>query len=141
MPRGPIDSKLRRRIRKRAKGCCEYCQYPQIACYASFHVDHFVPETDGGTTTLDNLVWACPTCNGSKHKRAVGVDPKTGAHVTLFNPRLARWDDHFEWSEDKLRIVGTTPSGRATVRALRMNRPAARIVREMLLELELHPAG
>jgi hypothetical protein len=40
----------------------------------------------------------------------------------LFHPRRQVWHEHFTWSADATRIEGITPTGRATVVALRMNR-------------------
>src|SRR5262249_40785614 len=48
-------------------------------------------------------------------------DPLTGELAPLLNPRMQRWEDHFTWSHDGTRIIGQTPTGRATVQALRMN--------------------
>jgi hypothetical protein len=42
--------------------------------------------------------------------------------VPLFNPRRDEWGEHFAWSVDSLSIVGLTPTGRATIEALTMNR-------------------
>jgi hypothetical protein len=56
--------------------------------------------------------------------------------VPLFHPRRDRWSDHFRWTRD-CRIRGRTPTGRATVLALGMNRPAVIAIRKMLLELGL----
>jgi 5-methylcytosine-specific restriction endonuclease McrA len=33
------------------------------------HLDHFIPLSKGGSNSPDNLVWACCTCNSSKHNR------------------------------------------------------------------------
>ena len=79
-----------------------------------------------------------PTCNGAKHTRIEGIDPTTGKHVALFNPRRNFWDDHFKWSVNGLRIVGKTPIGRATIRTLRINRRGVSVIRSMLIELGLH---
>jgi hypothetical protein len=51
-------------------------------------------------------------------------DPITGHAVTLFHPRQDVWLHHFAWSADGAHIIGLTPTGRATVEALRFNRPA-----------------
>jgi hypothetical protein len=48
------------------------------------------------------------------------VDPVTSKRVDLFNPRLEAWREHFAVAFDG-RIIGLTPSGRATVRLLDMN--------------------
>jgi hypothetical protein len=41
--------------------------------------------------------------------------------VTLYHPRRESWEDHFALEE--FRLVGLTPTGRATVRVLAMNDP------------------
>ncbi len=33
------------------------------------HLDHWVPLSKGGTHSIDNVVWLCPTCNMSKHNK------------------------------------------------------------------------
>jgi hypothetical protein len=134
-----IPRDLRPRIRKRAKNRCEYCHYPQIACYAPFHFDHFLPHSHGGTTHFGNLVFACPNCNGAKHAKIDAADPTTGLRVPLFNPRVDVWEEHFRWSANGLKILGKTPIGRATVRTLRFNRRGVAVLRSMLMELGLHP--
>ena len=41
--------------------------------------------------------------------------------VALFNPRTQIWADHFGWAEDGICIIGKTPTGRATVKALSLD--------------------
>ena len=41
-----------------------------------------------------------------------GLDPESGVLVRLFNPRLDKWDEHFE--RNGVLIVGLTAVGRAT---------------------------
>jgi hypothetical protein len=54
--------------------------------------------------------------------------------VPLFDPRRDRWADHFRWTGG-YRLVGRTPSGRATIAALGMNRPAIVAIRRALVKL------
>jgi hypothetical protein len=49
------------------------------------------------------------------------IDPDTGAVVGLFHPRKDRWEEHFSFVSN--RIVGLTPTGRATAWLLQMNSP------------------
>lgn len=86
-------------------------------------IEHILPEALGGPTALDNLWLACYNCNSLKSDFVTAPDPFTGEVVPLYNPRLQNWQDHFEWSEDGLFILGHTPTGRATVMTLRLNRP------------------
>ncbi len=57
----------------------------------------------------------------------------------LFNPRLQLWQDHFRWNEEYTEIIGLTPTGRATVRSLRMNRPGVMNIRGALFAIGKHP--
>ena len=116
-----VTQSLSLRVRKRAKGLCEYCKAPANFASASFHCDHIIPRKSGGKTTLDNLAWTCPWCNSTKHTKTHALDPRTGQRVPLFNPRLKNWNRHFRWSEDRLTIIGRTRTGRATVEALNLN--------------------
>lgn len=135
-----IPLALRARVIKRAHGCCEYCQSPARYSPEVFEIEHILPLAAGGKTVLDNLALGCPACNRYKGSRQSATDPETGRDVPIFNPRAQHWVDHFRWSDDLREIIGQTPIGRATVDALRMNRPAVRHFRAALKALELHPA-
>jgi hypothetical protein len=104
-----------------------------------FTVDHVIPRTRGGGDDLANLALCCYVCNPLKSDRTEAPDPKTGKLVALFNPRRRRWSAHFRWSDDGLLIIGTTPVGRATVEALRLNRPSLLIARETWVQSGVHP--
>jgi HNH endonuclease len=62
---------------------------------ATFHVEHVVPRLRGGHSQLDNLAWACPSCNLHKANRTEVTDPDTGLQVPLFHPRVDDWQAHF----------------------------------------------
>ncbi len=49
------------------------------------------------------------------------------------------WSDHFQWSDDDLQIIGITPTGRATVQLLKVNREGNINLRRLLKMAELHP--
>jgi hypothetical protein len=59
--------------------------------------------------------------------------------VPLYNPRQQRWQDHFCWSDNHAQIVGLTPTGRATVEALKMNRTGLVNMRQVLYLIGKHP--
>jgi hypothetical protein len=63
----------------------------------------------------------------------------TGENAALFNPRTQHWTDHFEWIADATYVRGLTPTGRATVVRLKMNRPALVIARSRWVEAGFHP--
>lgn len=87
---------------------------------ATFHVEHITPRSAGGPDAADNLALACPGCNLAKSDRVAAVDPVTDQDVPLFNPRIDRWADHFAWDEGR-RVIGRTPTGRATAAAFGLN--------------------
>jgi hypothetical protein len=86
---------------------------------ARFHLEHIVPTVRGGTTSPENLAWACPSCNFRKSDRIQVPDPNSGANVPLFNPRVHAWNEHFAW--DDYHMVGLTALGHATIAALELN--------------------
>jgi 5-methylcytosine-specific restriction endonuclease McrA len=116
-----------RAVEERARRRCEYCGMHQTLQGATFHVEHIVPSSRGGPSTEDNLALACPTCNLHKSDRVESPDPESSALAPLFHPRTQQWADHFRW--DNYEVVGTTPTGRATVSALDLNHPRRVLIR------------
>jgi hypothetical protein len=86
---------------------------------ATFDVEHIIPRTRGGPSLLNNLAWACPSCNLHKSNRVLIPSPGSGEMVSLFNPRTDDWHDHFR--RDEYAVIGRTSIGRATVKALALN--------------------
>lgn len=123
-----IPASLRREVVQRAEGRCEYCGLAQAGQEAAFHVDHITPLTAGGATELANLALACVSCSLRKGARQRALDPLSGELAELFHPQRDAWTRHFRW--EGCRVFGVTPTGRATVAALRLNRPLALAIRE-----------
>jgi hypothetical protein len=137
----PIPARLARLVRRRAKGACEYCKLPQWSQEAAFHIDHVQPRAHGGKTIAENLALACVSCSLKKAARICVPDPKTGSLANLFHPRNDTWSDHFRWTETWL-LEGRTPTGRATIRGLAMNRTAIVRIRRMWAAIgKFHPAS
>ena len=132
-----IPLRLRRIAVTRADDRCEYCGLSQRGQEATFHIDHVMPRADGGATNADNLALACVSCSLRKEARRSARDPQTGRSAPLFNPRRQRWVEHFRWQG--LRVVGITPTGRATMSALRMNRPLILAIRAEERSRGRHP--
>lgn len=103
---------------------CEYCLTPESIVGYPKQVDHIQPEPLGGATVEDNLCLACAQCNNHKNDRTHAVDPETDELALLFHPRRHVWGDHFRWTTEGERLIGITPTGRATVTALELNRAA-----------------
>lgn len=85
-------------------------------------IEHLIPEALGGETIEENLWLACFYCNDYKNDRISAIDPLTQEVVALFNPRQQVWRDHFQWNNDATHVVGLTPTGRATIATLQLNR-------------------
>lgn len=115
---------LRDTVIRRAGFRCEYCQLPAQLQVGGFEIDHILPRSRGGQTDLANLALACPHCNARKWAHLDGEDPESGQRVALFNPRIQKWGDHFQWSRQRpFEIVGISGHGRATVARLQMIHP------------------
>lgn len=132
-----IPAKLRRLVIRRSGDVCEYCHLAQAGQEATFHIDHVEPVAAGGQTVADNLALACVSCSLRKGARQTAIDPRTGDEVPLFNPRRDLWSEHFRWRG--VRLTGLTATGRATVKALALNRPLILAIRQEEAALGRHP--
>jgi len=140
MPDRRLTAEQRQQVIERARGCCEYCR-SQAAYYATqpFSVEHIVPRARGGTPSLDDLALACQGCNNHKYDKMEAPDPVSRALVPLYHPRQHPWKNRFAWSDDFTLIVGITPTGRATVDLLLLNREGVVNLRRLLYLHGEHP--
>ncbi len=132
-----IPSALRDEVVLRADGRCEYCGLSQAGQEATFHIDHVTPRVAGGPTAAWNLALACVSCSLRKGPRQAAADPETDEDAPLFHPRSQAWADHFRWAGAV--VVPLTPTGRATVAALDLNRPQIVGIRLEEAERGRHP--
>ena len=86
-----------------------------------------------------NLAYSCFSCNSFKLDKIVAIDPETQQEVPFFNPRIDNWNEHFKWSEDALRMIGLTATGRATIYALKLNRDKVINFRKLTIMSGEHP--
>jgi hypothetical protein len=132
------SEQFRDTVVRRAGDRCEYCQLPAQLQISGFELDHILPRSHGGQTELSNVALACPHCNARKWAHVDGEDPESGQRAALFNPRTQKWEDHFQWSEQRPFILeGISAPGRATVARLHMNHPDLVSIRRLLAELGL----
>jgi hypothetical protein len=127
-----MDTRTRQFVRRRAGERCEYCRLPQLFHEERFSIDHVTAVKHGGDDSVSNLAFACLRCNLNKGTNLSGIDPATGQVVTLFNPRLQDWKEHFQRSGAI--IIGQTPEGRAAVAVLRMNAPERVQLRQAVID-------
>ena len=114
-----VPAELRRQVRDRSEGRCEYCLLAEEDAFFTHEPDHIIAEKHGGKTVIENLAFACFACNRFKGSDIASIDPTTGELAPLFNPRKEQWSDHFRLNGGE--IVGVTAAGRATERLLKYN--------------------
>lgn len=134
-----VPAELRRLVAERAQDCCEYCRLQARFSADSFTIDHILPLAQSGRTVAENLALCCNGCNQHKSTKTSAIDPVTEQLATLFNPRQQSWEAHFAWSDDFTLIVGLTPTGRASVEALRLNRTGLVNLRRAFFAIGEHP--
>ena len=65
-----VPQALRRRILDRDHCICQICHKPGKADTGPdgrpWHIDHILPYSQGGSTTIENLRLSCATCNQRK---------------------------------------------------------------------------
>jgi hypothetical protein len=132
-----ITAERRRLVWARARNCCEYCLIQQTDTPASHEIDHLIARKHGGQSVIENLAIACLQCNRNKGSDLTAIDPESQTVVPLFNPRVQLWPEHFGLAE--ARIVGLTPTGRATTELLKFNTPVRVEFRQLLMEETRYP--
>jgi len=134
-----ISKALRERVSQQSQYRCGYCLTQEAIVGTPMEIDHIIPESLGGETEEDNLWLACSLCNDHKNDRIAALDPKTGEFVRLFDPGRQDWYEHFTWNAAGEQILGLTPSGRATIIALQLNRPSLVRSRRLWIAAGWHP--
>ena len=134
-----IPPALRERVAGQARRRCGYGLTAEDVVGSAMEIDHLLPEAQGGLTEEGNLWLACSECNTFKHDRISALDPLTGEVAALFNPRQQHWHDHFIWTDAGDYIIGLTTIGRATVAALKLNRPLVVRARRLWVRIGVHP--
>jgi hypothetical protein len=112
-----LSASLREQVRQRAECACEFCSISEIDVGGLLTVDHFHPQSKGGSDALENLIYACINCNQYKQD----YWPQNDDALRLWNPREALFLEHFVEAENG-RLVALTVTGDFTLRRLRLNR-------------------
>jgi hypothetical protein len=139
MSRKRVPKAVRANVAAQARYRCGYCLTSESIVGTPMELDHLIPEALGGATEEANLWLACSLCNDAKNRRIAFEDPVSGELVRLFNPRHQDWHEHFRWSDNGCLIIGSTPTGRATVAALNLNRPTLVLARRSWVAVGWHP--
>ena len=134
-----ISRALREKVASQSRNRCGYCLTSESIVGMPMEIDHLIPEALGGLTEEDNLWLACSLSNDAKGCRIAFPDPLSGELVRLFNPRRETWDEHFRWSANGTLVLPLSTTGRATVVALRLNRPILVLARQSWVAVGWHP--
>jgi hypothetical protein len=105
---------------------------------ATFHVEHVIPRSKGGESTLENLALACPGCNLHKADKTTAPDPLTGERVVLFHPLQQKWSEQFRFTGHEME--GSTAIGRVTVAMLDLNHLRRQRIRQAEESFGLYPS-
>lgn len=98
---------------------CEYCEVREANAGGQLTIDHFQPQTKGGSDKLDNLLYCCIRCNQYKGN----YWPSKPKQLSLWNPRHESVSKHFlELHDGSLHPL--TPTAVFTLHHLHLNRPA-----------------
>ena len=130
---------LRERLLSVDRRRCCYCLTTTAITGIEMAVDNIWPQSKCGETCIVNNCLASSACNTFKSDLTEALDPVSQKIVPLFNPRSQQWAEHFVWSSDKTQIEGITPTGRATIVALKMNRPIIVFARQRWVQVGWHP--
>ena len=63
MEENKLSKKEAVRIAKKMKLSCALCGWNELPC----EVHHIIPQEEGGTDDLDNLIYVCPNCHRILH--------------------------------------------------------------------------
>lgn len=132
-----VSAELRRLVRSRADGLCEYCLIDETDTFLGCQVDHIISEKHGGPTEPQNLAYACAFCNRAKGSDIGSIARSTGAFTRFFDPRKDHWADHFGLRGAL--IEPRTPAGEATVRMFGFNEVERVLERRTLQAMGRYP--
>ncbi|BAY10398.1 HNH endonuclease [Calothrix sp. NIES-2098] len=132
-----ISVELRRLVIDRSDSVCEYCLFPETDGLM-FQVDHIISVKHGGSTTADNLCYACIFCNLQKGSDLGSINWQTGELVRFFNPRRDFWGEHFQLNEAVIQPI--TDIGEVTARILDFNNDERIIERQALIVAGQYPS-
>lgn len=119
-----LPADLVEQVRSRAGYACEYCGVTETDSAGQLTVDHYRPQSQGGTDELDNLLYCCYRCNLYK----AAYWPAQPGDPTLWNPRQEPMEKHLLTLTDG-RLYPISATGQFTLERLRLDRPALRAYR------------
>jgi hypothetical protein len=127
----PVET--REAVREAYNHCCGYCGVSEVQIGGTLEIDHFHPLAYGGSDVLDNLVYACTTCNRFKTNYWPSADAPAGFY--LLHPGKDNLGEHIALSVNGY-LQGLTQRGWFHIRWLHLNRPQL-IAQRLLIQEEV----
>jgi hypothetical protein len=106
-----------RELRQLYQFQCGYCGTNEVDIGAKLEMDHFQPQSKGGSNDFSNLVYCCPACNRFK-----GDYWNPSSPLRLLHPQRDKVSEHFREGEDGF-LISLTETGRFHIQRLQLNRP------------------
>ena len=138
MSRPYINEELRRLVAERAHRICKYCLMAEADRSSSYQIDHIISVKHGGSTTLNNLAYACIYCNLQKGSDLESINWRTRELVRFFNPRRDFWGEHFKLDEAVIQAL--TDIGEVTSRIFDFNNEDRILERQALIAVGRYPS-
>ncbi len=115
-----ISPDTRLLVRERYAYRCGYCGVDEVSTGNELEIDHFQPQSFGGTEAWDNLVYACSACN--RYKSNYWHKAEAPEHFRLLHPLRDDIKSHIIALPNGY-LRGLTPQGAFQIELLRLNRP------------------
>ena len=123
-----LTPETRAAVREAYDRRCGYCSVSELWVGGELEIDHFRPPLHGGTDTLDNLVYACTTCN--RFKSDYWPTANASEDLRLSHPGQDDLAVHLLETADG-RLIGLTPRGWFHIDRLHLNRPQLLDLRQL----------
>lgn len=123
-----MNRELVRKVCQRAGNRCEYCLIPPVCVSVAVSNRSHPGRKARWQVRREQSRLGLSSLQSVKGPNIAGCDPDSSQPgIRLFHPRSDIWGDHFRF--DGARIVGQTPTGRATVHVLAMNAGDSLLIR------------
>ncbi|MEM8527233.1 MAG: HNH endonuclease signature motif containing protein [Bacteroidota bacterium] len=133
-----ISDKTRQIVAERANFQGEYCRIYEDNSFYTFQIEHIISRKHGGNSELENLAYACPSCNRLKGSDLGSILLPDEQFFRFFHPRKNEWLDHFEFYPN-CSLYAKTSEAEVTIKIFQLNHPDTIIERKLLIEMGLFP--
>lgn len=132
-----ISEDLRLAVASRANFRCEYCLIHESDTVYGCQVDHIISLKHGGSTSIENLAYACAFCNRSKGSDIGSILWPSQEFTRFFNPRTDLWKEHFKLDGAMIRSISNI--GKVTAQILGFNHVDRVLERQTLMANRRYP--